>query len=68
MRARTTPPSEAAFVVEEANMAVTFAHLEQDITDALAKLRLARELGLVEQTKIHERRLDYLLGQVPRRG
>jgi hypothetical protein len=33
MRARTTPPSEAAFVVEEANMAVTFAHLEQDITD-----------------------------------
>jgi hypothetical protein len=68
LRARTTPPIEAAFVVEEATVAVTFAHLEQDITDCLAKLRLARELELPEQVKIHERRLDYLLAQVPRRG
>jgi hypothetical protein len=49
-------------------MSVAFKNLNQDITDALAKLRLARELGLVEQAKIHERRLDYLLSQVPRRG
>lgn len=47
-------------------MAVTFAHLNQDIIDCLAKLRLARTLELKEQVKIHERRLDYLLAQVPR--
>lgn len=41
-------------------------HLRKDITATLARLRIARTVSDVHEVDVCERRLDWLLRQIPR--
>jgi hypothetical protein len=41
-------------------------HLRADLNATLARLRLARTMGDLEEIRLSERRLDWLLQQIPR--
>jgi hypothetical protein len=41
--------------------------LSAEITETLARLRAAREIGDASELALNERRLDWLLSRVPRR-
>lgn len=47
-------------------VATTPEQLSRDLRDALARLRLARAAGDEKDSAVFERRLNWLIGRVPR--